>query len=162
MNLLDMDKERKRLDKQEERYRQTHCTKYVCPFCDTFLVPWSWSWDVNQYTCKCNVKKMKGSPSWYQEMKKYELVNWSFFNGRTWTSNPNKIPIVFNPSVRQKMSEDKLNIGDKVYQKGTFQKGIGTVRTLSSGSLVYVRFGNQSFWIEEKDLVEAHFNPSVR
>jgi len=101
MNLLDMDKERKRLDKQAERYRQTHCTKYVCPFCDTFLVPWSWSWDVNQYTCKCNAKKMKGSPSWYQIIRGNSKSDWSFSNGTTWF-NPVKIPILFNPSVRQK------------------------------------------------------------
>jgi len=65
-----------------------------------------------------------------------------------------------------KKEEHKFHLGDRVYRKGTSQKQLGTVRTLSSGwnpSLVYVRFGNQSFWIDEKDLVKAaHFNPSVR
>ena len=88
------------LDKQAERYRNTHCTKYVCPYCNAFLVPWSWGNNVNQFTCKCNMKTRKGSPSWYQLIRNYEQVNWSFFNGNTWTSNPSKIPILFNPSVR--------------------------------------------------------------
>jgi hypothetical protein len=161
--IIDMDEISKRLDRQAERYRNTHCTKYVCPYCNAFLVPWSWSYDVNQYTCKCNTKKMKGSPTWYQIIEKNAQNMWSFSNGDRWF-NPTKIPILFNPSVRQ-MSEHKFRIGDKVYRKETSQKQIGTVRTLSSGwnpVLVYVRFGNQSFWIDENDLVKSQFNPSVR
>lgn len=67
--------------------------------------------------------------------------------------------------------QPKFRMGDKVYRKETSplffcrQKQIGTVRTISSGlnpTLVYVRFGNQSFWICENDLVKLQFNPSVR
>jgi hypothetical protein len=68
------------------------------------------------------------------------------------------------------MNKHKFRIGAKVYIKTSHdefkphqRKGI--IRTLSSGwetPMVYVKFGNQSFWVDEKDLIPADFNPSVR
>ena len=108
--IIDMAKEWKRLDKENEKYIKTHNTMFVCPYCNSFLIPWSWYGKrekarrgyVFQYTCCCNLLKRKGSPSWYETVERaFGTKNgWDFFNGSTWISNPAKIPFLFNPSVR--------------------------------------------------------------
>jgi hypothetical protein len=126
--IIDMEKESKKLERDASRYRKKNGQKYVCPFCDSFLVPWSWDSSrdkeiVEQYTCKCN----GSSPAWYVEVKRawyrevrkqlfgnaiveqlhsriYEQFRvWSYINKHegTWISNPSKVPKIFNPSVRQ-------------------------------------------------------------
>jgi hypothetical protein len=104
--IIDMDKESKRLDREAEKYMNTHNTMFVCPYCNDFLIPWSWYGKrehakvgfVFQYTCNCNKVKRKDSPSWYEVIGERGSA-WSFFNGMLW-NNPSKFPIQFNPSVR--------------------------------------------------------------
>jgi transcription elongation factor Elf1 len=102
-----MDKKWENLKRKEEKYMKTHDTMFVCPYCNAFLVPWSWDGNrekaktgyVFQYVCQCNLSKRKGSPSWYETIEKKRRSDWYFFNGIQWT-NPSKVPILFNPSVR--------------------------------------------------------------
>lgn len=104
--IIDMYKESERLDKEAKKYMNTHNTMFVCPYCNAFLIPWSWYGKrekakvgyVFQYGCCCNVLKRKGSPSWYETIEK-RRSDWSFFNGLQWV-NPSRVPILFNPSVR--------------------------------------------------------------
>lgn len=109
--IINMDEISKRLDRQFERYRKTHCTKYVCPYCNAFLVPWSWNSGkdkeiVEQYTCGCN----GNSPAWHVEVIRQLFGNaivehsrvWSYLSkhATTWTK-PKEVPTQFNPSVRR-------------------------------------------------------------